>query len=212
MFKLAIQEERLTKAPLIPTIKLDNVRKGFFEPDEISRVLEHLPAHLRALINFANSTGWRIGEIKGLTWAGVDFKAGVVRLEPGTTKNDEGRTFPFTEDPRLADVLQQQLSITRELQRQRNCIIPWVFHRDGEPIGRHTKPWKRACELAGCSGMLVHDLRRTVVRRLERAGVSRSVAMKLTGHKTESIYVRYAIVNESDLRAAVTKLTAGRGA
>jgi hypothetical protein len=55
---------------------------------------------------------------------------------------------------------------------------------------------------------LVHDLRRTAVRNLERAGVSRSVAMRLSGHKTESIYRRYAIVSESDLAEGVRKVAA----
>ena len=44
------------------------------------------------------------------------------------------------------------------------------------------------------------------MRRFERAGVARSVAMKLTGHKTESIYRRYAIVSVSDLAEGVLKV------
>ena len=52
----------------------------------------------------------------------------------------------------------------------------------------------------------MHDLPRTAVRRLERAGASRSVATKLTGHKTESVYRRYAIVAEADLAEGVQKL------
>jgi integrase len=55
-------------------------------------------------------------------------------------------------------------------------------------------------------GRILHDFRRTAVRNMERAGVPRSVAMKLTGHRTESIYKRYAIVNDADLQAAAQRL------
>jgi len=55
---------------------------------------------------------------------------------------------------------------------------------------------------------IFHDFRRTAVRNLERAGVPRSVAMQMVGHKTEAIYRRYAIVSDADLRAAADKLAA----
>ena len=58
---------------------------------------------------------------------------------------------------------------------------------------------------------LPHDLRRSAVRNLERASISRSVAMKLTGHRTEAVYRRYAIVAENDLREAGAKLAASLG-
>ncbi len=83
-----------------------------------------------------------------------------------------------------------------------------VFNRDGKRIQDFRTAWQGACERAGVQGAWVHDLRRTAVRNLERAGVSRSVAMKLTGHKTEAVYRRYAIVAESDLREGVEKLAA----
>ena len=78
----------------------------------------------------------------------------------------------------------------------------------GKPIKSFRGSWQTACRKAGVPGRLVHDLRRTAVRNLERAGVPRSVAMKLTGHKTESVYRRYAIVSESDLGQGVEKLSA----
>jgi hypothetical protein len=62
------------------------------------------------------------------------------------------------------------------------------------------KAWRTACQDAGVPGRILHDFRRTAVRNLERAGVPRSVAMKITGHKTESVYQRYAIVSDADLR------------
>jgi len=68
--------------------------------------------------------------------------------------------------------------------------------------------WKEACRLAGVPTRIPHDFRRTAVRNLERAGVPRSVSMKLTGHKTEAVYRRYAIVCEADLTEGLKKLVA----
>jgi len=98
------------------------------------------------------------------------------------------------------------------VERERGELVPWVFHRAGRPIRDFRVSWLRACALAGVRGRLVHDLRRTVVRSPERAGVPRSVAMKLTGHKTESVYTRYAIVCEADLAEGVRWWSAGRDA
>jgi len=83
-----------------------------------------------------------------------------------------------------------------------------VFHRNGRPIKDYRGSWKKSCEKAQVPGRIPHDFRRTAVRNLERAGVPRSVAMQLTGHKTESVYRRYAIVSESDLAEGVAKLAA----
>jgi integrase len=70
------------------------------------------------------------------------------------------------------------------------------------------KAWASACRKAGRPGVLFHDLRRSAVRNMEQAGVPRSVATKITGHKTESVYRRYAIVSDADLAAAAQKLAA----
>lgn len=98
------------------------------------------------------------------------------------------------------------------LQTKRGRIIPLVFHRAGEPIESFRHSWDSACKAAGVPGRIFHDFRRTAVRNLERAGVPRSVAMQMVGHKTEAIYRRYAIVNDADLHAAAQKLAALSGA
>jgi Phage integrase family len=141
-----------------------------------------------------------------LQWRQVNLAAGVVRLEPGTTKNDEGRQFPFGKLPELQQMLTLQRRRTNEVQTRTGKSVPWVFHRNGIPIRDFTKIWRIACRAADVAGRIPHDFRRTAVRNLERAGVSRSAAMKLTGHKTESVYRRYAIVSESDLAEGVQKL------
>lgn len=72
------------------------MRTGFFEREQIERLLDHLPTAVRPVVRFAYITGWRIpSEVLTLQWRHVDFEARVVRLDPHTTKNDEGRTFPF---------------------------------------------------------------------------------------------------------------------
>ena len=123
---------------------------------------------------------------------------------PARRRTRTGGSFPFT--PELRAVLEAQREATERLQREREAIIPWVFHRRGKPTKDLHKVWRKACAAAGCPGRIPHDFRRTAVRNLERAGVSRSVAMKLVGHKTESVYRRYAIVSQADLSAAAGKL------
>jgi integrase len=168
-----------------------------------------LPEYARPPATFAYITGWRLkSEILTLQWRQVDFKAGVVRLEPGTTKNLDGRTFPMI--PELRATLEAQRAATETLQRMTGSIIPWVFHwtKRGRPLKGFTKAWRQACKDAGVPGRIPHDFRRTAVGNLERAGVPRSTAMAMVGHRTEAICRRYAIVDEVMLREGAAKLAA----
>jgi integrase len=210
MFTLAVKGTRLMVRPHVPMLQENNVRTGFFEKDQFDAVCDSLPEALRPVITFAYLTGWRIqSEILTLQWRQVDLKAGTVRLDPGATKNRDGRLFPYGDHlPELARILNEQRRVTTALESRRGVICPWVFHCNGRRILGFRKAWANACAAGGCPAMIPHDLRRTAVRNLERAGVSRSVAMQLTGHKTESVYRRYAIVSESDLGAGLDKLHA----
>jgi integrase len=86
-----------------------------------------------------------------------------------------------------------------------------VFTREGVAIASLNKAFKRACRLADQAGRIPHDLRRTAVRNLVRAGVPESVAMELTGHKTRSVFDRYNITANSDLATAASRLDAASG-
>ena len=107
----------------------------------------------------------------------------------------------------IGKVLKEQLAIYQTLKKA-GKVVPFVFHRDGERIKYFRAAWANACEEAGCPNALVHDMRRSAVRTFERAGVPRSAAMSMVGHKTESIYRRYAIVDEAMQREAAARLDA----
>ena len=116
---------------------------------------------------------------------------------------DEWVVFPFTDT--LQTVL-DGLWAEHEALQKANKLSPYVFQRRGRRIKSLRKAWADACKKAGFPGKLLHDLRRSAVRNMERAGLSRSVAMQLTGHKTEAVYRRYAITSEADLREGVDRL------
>jgi integrase len=214
IFSLAIQSGKLLHKPHIPLLKENNVRKGFFEAHQFDAVLEKLPADLKPMLEFAYITGWRIAsEVLPLQWRQVDFDGGEVRLDAGTTKNGEGRVFPLTTG--LRELLERQRARRDELKRD-DHIVPWVFfrlvadERGGKKKPREilafSKAFTAACKAAGCPGLIPHDLRRTAMRNLVRAGVPERVAMTMTGHTTRSVFERYNIVSDVDLREAARKL------
>lgn len=219
MFTLAVQSGRLLHRPHIELLTEHNTRTGFFEREAFESVRAHLPAALRPVVTFAYVTGWRIdSEVLPLDWTRVDLAAREVRLDPGTTKNDEGRVFPLTEE------LWQLLAVQRaayDTLAAAGTICPWVFFRlvakgrggkkSPKVIKRFNKAWATACTAAGQPGKIPHDFRRTAIRNMVRRGIPERVAMQLSGHKTRSVFERYNIVSPGDLREAAVKL-AGLGA
>lgn len=203
-FNLAMRAGKLTAKPYVPKLTEPDARAGFFEPSHLATILPHLPDFMRPPVRFAYETGWRLrSEVVPLTWDRVDLAHGTVRLDPGQSKTGEPRTFPITAE--LRAILEAQ-------QAERCEGVPWVFPgRDG--MGRITHPeyyWGVARKAAGLPEKLMHDLRRTAVRSMRRAGVSEQVAMKLTGHKTRSVFDRYGIVSDRDLRDAAALLDTAR--
>jgi len=224
-FRLAARAHLVPRRPDIVLYRENNARKGFFEAAQYRAVLAHLPPELQAVVTVAYITGWRVrSEVLTRQWQHVDLEAGWLTLEPGETKGPRdrpGRQFPIDVVPELRTVLEEQRRLTRALEREKKRVIPWVFHRDGQPIRYFRQAWLSACVAAGLGtetrdsrGRLLkrsaqripHDLRRTAVRNLERAGVPRSTAMALVGHKTESIYRRYAISDAATLREGAKRL------
>lgn len=208
--RLAYENGKLARLPLIRKLKEPPARQGFFEPERYEAVRRHLPPDLQVACAIEYTFGWRNqSEVLSLERRHLDVSAGTLRLDPGATKNGEGRVVYLTHE--LKSLLAAQVERVEALQKRLGRIIPFLFpHMAGRYAGRRRedfrKAWATACRKAGCPGMLRHDFRRTAVRNMERQGVSRSVATKLTGHKTESVYRRYAIVNDADLKAAALRL------
>ncbi len=199
---------KIQQVPYIPKLETNNVRKGFFEHEEYLAIREALPEHYRPILTFAYYTGCRKGEILKLQWSQVDLDERVVRLEVGETKNDEGRILPMA--PELHSILVMQ----SERRRVECPTCPWVFFlEDGDRVHKMHNAWVAACKKAGFwdaeaekPTRLFHDLRRTGVRNLVRAGAPEVVAMRISGHKTRAVFDRYNIVSESDLKEAARKL------
>lgn len=213
-YSLAIAANRIFTRPQIVMLKESAPRAGFFDRDQVEAVCRHLPEVLADVVMFAFITGWRVpSEVLALEWRHVDFRAGVVMLDPGMTKNDAPRTFPMTGE--LRAILERRQTEHKAL-RKAGHLVTRVFVRlvakgrggpkAPRPITTFAKAWKDACRLAGCPGRIPHDLRRSAVRALVRASVPERVAMQLTGHKTRSVFERYNVVNETDLQEAVRRL------
>jgi len=203
MLNLGVKQTppKVDRVPHIPMLKENNTRKGFFEHGEFLALREALPDHLRGVVTFAYKTGWRVSEINSLTWSQVDLDQGIVRLEVGETKNDEGRTVYLDEE--LKEVFKEQ----SELRKKKTILTPYVFtNEDGtDRIKDFRKSWRTACKEAKLGKRLFHDYRRTAVRNMVRAGVPERVAMMVSGHKTRSVFERYNIVSDTDLRLAAQK-------
>jgi len=234
MFNLGLGDKVL-RVPKFPRLLERNVRTGFVNDSEYCELAQTCSKQglwLRALFEAGYRIGWRVSELLGLRVGQVDLLHRTVRLEPGQTKNGEGRTAPI--DDRLYPWLEQCV-LGKDADR-------FVFSRDPDgfrPIGDFRTAWQKACSLAGvgrmlcgtcntpmtgstcpyCNaertlkeqtydGLIFHDLRRTAVRNMVRAGVPERVAMTISGHLTRSVFDRYDVVNEADLHEAGRKMAA----
>ncbi len=200
---------RVIYVPMLSEEKYNVYVKAFLNMGNSFWLRNFLPPVYRPVLTFAYYTGCRRGEILSLHWNQVDLDEGVVRLDPGTTKNDEPRVVPMTAE--LRSVLAEQ----KTLRDRDYPACPYVFFEDGKRISNFRGNWEFACLEAGLwtgdqktgkPSRLFHDLRRTGVRNLIRAGVPERVAMAISGHKTRSVFDRYNIVSESDLREAAGRL------
>lgn len=274
-FKLGTHARMVGRIPHVAKLDEHNRRKGFFEMSSFHLVRQHLDVDVQYLADAYYITGWRgDSELKTRQWYHVDFgpevwgcecgvslrvdsceicgkdRPGWIRLDPGETKNREGRMFPMTRELRIA--LTAQRARTDDLEEQLGRPVAWVFWRrlgrvklegkwvrqEGARVRSFRRMWLHACWKAGLAerietpmldaagqpviskrtkkprvhvkyvtNRIPHDFRRTAVRNLEMAGVDRSTAKEMVGHKTDSIYTRYAIVDAQMMQRASSKLS-----
>jgi integrase len=127
----------------------------------------------------------------------IDLLSRTIRLEPGTTKNHDGREVTMTS--RVHELL--KLCVFGKTAES------FVFTRsNGQAVRDFRGTWAKACKEAGVPGLLFHDLRRTAARNLRRAGVAEGVIMKIGGWRTRSVFERYAIVSQADIAEALGRL------
>jgi integrase len=202
-FRLGIRRNRIAVAPTVDLLAENNVRQGFVEPVDFDRLVAALPEHLRDFMYFAYMTGWRRGEISSLQWSAVNRQARTILL--GRSKNGEPRILPLVSE--LESLIERRWQTRSVANKNGSTVLAtYVFHCDGRPIGDTRKSWRTACSKAGLPNLLVHDLRRSAVRNFDKNGVSQIVGMMISGHKTPSVYKRYRIVPENDIREALLKV------
>lgn len=191
---------KVKTVPFIPMQAESKPRTGFLTDEEyigLARECSKEGLWLRTLLTVAYNFAWRKGELLGLRVRQIDLPSRTVRLEVGTTKNGDGRNVKMTDN-----VLTLLTACVAGKQKD-----DYVFTRaNGKPIKSFRTVWETVCKRAGVAGLLFHDLRRTGVRNLRRLGVTESVAMKISGHKTRSIFDRYDIIDEADIADVAARL------
>ena len=199
IYSLAVREDFVEKNPCLKVsiIPENNARDRVITREEFERLISDLPKHAAQIVTVAYYTGMRSGEIFNLTWKKINMREGFIDLEAEDTKNSEPRRIY------LNDVL---LNLLAEVGKIRHIDHQMVFTFNGKSIKTINKPFKKACRLSGIRDLRVHDLRHTFNTNMRKAGVDRSVIMKITGHKSYEMFERYNTIDSKDAQDALVKL------
>ena len=176
----------VARVPQFPKLPEGEPRKGFLKPEHYRKLLFELPENLRLLFVIAYHVGLRKGALLRMKWSQVDLQANTIWME-GRQKNRKPEPIAVPIYGDMAKFLEVQPRTSE-----------YLFTRGSTPIRDFRGAWGQACQRAGVPDLLFHDLRRTAVRNLRRAGVAETVIMKITGHRTRSVFERYNITDHSD--------------
>ncbi len=198
IYNLAIREDLVEKNPCFKVALLpeNNKRDRVIAQDGYQALIKHLPKHAADIVTTAYHTGMRVGEITGLTWDRVNMKEGFIDLGYGDTKTSEPRRIYFN------DALKAMFT---ERSKVRRIDHQFVFTYRGKRITSIRHSFLDACKAASIRDFRVHDLRHTFNTNMRKAGVDRSVIMKITGHKTTVMFERYNTVDAEDARSAMNR-------
>lgn len=191
----AIEDPPLVyRVPRILSLKEDNVRHGFVEGAQYRQLLEALPDPIKPVFVLAYHLGMRKGQLLKLQRDWVDIQEGVIYVLGRVTKNRRPKTAPIYGD--MKAWLAMQLTRCQTLAPTEKLLFVW---EDGSPVKNFRGSWEKACEAVGFPDLLFHDLRRTAVRNMIRAGVPDKVAMEISGHRTAAMLWRYNITDTRDV-------------
>src|SRR2546428_4838714 len=206
-YRLASQSSPpLISANRVPTINLyreSNVRQGFVSHEDYLALLAQLPDPINDAVTLGYLSEWRRAEVLGLTWSEVDRARGLITPPAERSEDREPRELPLS--PALAALIEKrwQARLVSGPNGPRACDR--VVHREGEPVRDFRSAWRKAVDVIGQPGLLFHDLRRSAVTNMIRAGVPEQTAMRISGHRTSSVFRRYRIVETKDLLSALTQ-------
>ena len=206
-YHLAVEKKKLGRGcvPVFPKFPADpaSIRQGFLTRAEVEDDLSNeLAEDLADVVQFLFFSTQRVSIARKIEWRHHDRTARAIRLPADLMKNKDGLVLPL--EGELASIIERRLA-----KRRLDC--PYVFHRNGKPIGDFRKAWRTACEAIGLPGRIVHDLRRSGVKHLIDAGNDPHTVMAFSGHKTASMLRRYHIINLDDLRRAALRGSAYTG-
>ncbi|MFC1609708.1 tyrosine-type recombinase/integrase [Myxococcota bacterium] len=188
----------------IATAKLlrkPNVRRSVVDERQLAKLIEGAGELLRPILLAAYDTGMRKEEILDLRWSQVDLREGTIRLAPQDTKSEHARVIYLT-----TRVLEALRSIPRHIKSEHVFVNP----RTEKKWKDIRKAFRSACKAAKLKGVWFHDLRRSFVTNARRRGVSESVVMKMSGHRTRNVFDRYNVISEDDLKDAVRRIEGGQ--